>query len=63
MEQILQPGDVITAKEAAHILQVNVKTLERWEKTGKLIPTRLPGGHKRYRRSTIEALFTDEASA
>lgn len=63
MTEILQPGDVLTAREAAEILQVNVKTLERWEKSGQLIPTRLPGGHKRYRRSTIEDLFTDRASA
>lgn len=62
MTKMLQPGDVLTAKEAAQLLRVNIKTLERWEKAGKLIPTRLPGGRKRFHRDTIEALITDRVA-
>ncbi len=59
----LEPGDLLTAQEVADILGVTRRTLQRWADNGKLIPARLPGGDKRYRRSTIESLLTDKASA
>jgi len=63
MPPLLQPGDLLTTAEAAELLRVTVKTLERWEKAGKLIPNRLPGGHKRYRRTDLDDLIADRASA
>jgi excisionase family DNA binding protein len=63
MPPLLQPGDLLTSNEAAELLRVTVKTLERWEKAGKLIPNRLPGGHKRYRRSDLDDLLNDKALA
>lgn len=59
---LLQPDDVLTAKEAANLLRVTVKTLERWEKAGKISATRLPGGHRRFSRAEVEALATGRAS-
>ena len=37
-----------------------LKTLRRWEKEGKLIPLRTPGGHRRYKESQIKTLLGEE---
>ena len=63
MPPLLQPGDLLIATEAAELLRVTVKTLERWEKAGRLDAIRLPGGHRRYRRSDLEALLSDDSRA
>ncbi len=39
------------------MLGVSVDTMRRWDAVGKLIPVRLPSGHRRYRREDIDALI------
>ena len=47
---------LITVSEAADQLGVTKKTLQVWDKAGKLVALRTPGGHRRYRQSDIERL-------
>ena len=44
-------------REAAEILRVSFRTLQRWEAEGKVRGARLPNGHRRYLRSDIEQLL------
>lgn len=46
---------LLTSHQLAKLLNVWTKTLHRWEKEGKLIPLRTPGGHRRYKESQIKA--------
>jgi excisionase family DNA binding protein len=48
-EQLLTPAEV------AEIFRVNSKTVSRWAQSGKLSVVRTLGGHRRFRRSEIEA--------
>jgi diguanylate cyclase (GGDEF)-like protein/excisionase family DNA binding protein len=43
--------------EAADALGIGLNTLRRWSDSGKLTCYRSPGGHRRYRRSDVEALL------
>ena len=45
-----------TPAEAARLFRVNVKTVARWAKAGKLTCVRTPGGHRRYKASEVGAL-------
>lgn len=56
MHELLEP------KDAAKAAGMSQETLRRAEKAGLIKPLRTPGGHRRYRRSEIEALLTREAS-
>lgn len=49
--------------EAASALGVHTDTIKRWTREGKIEALRTPAGHRRYRRSDVEALLTTEASA
>ena len=53
---------ILTKREAADFLRVSLKTLERWEHDGKLVPIRLSPGAVRYRRSDIERLIEESAA-
>jgi diguanylate cyclase (GGDEF)-like protein/excisionase family DNA binding protein len=44
--------------EAADALGVSLNTLRRWSDSGRLTCYRSPGGHRRYRRTDIEALLS-----
>ncbi|WP_293002665.1 helix-turn-helix domain-containing protein [Mycobacterium sp.] len=57
------PDDLVTSAEAARLGRVSKITIHRAVKAGKLTPLRTPGGHFRFRRSDIEALLTEQASA
>jgi|GEM_PF-377649 len=48
--------------EAAAELGVSLNTLRRWSDAGKLTCYRSPGGHRRYRRSDVDALLMAEGS-
>lgn len=39
--------------DAAKFLGVSISTLRRWEKEGKLIPEKTPGGHRRYDKDVL----------
>lgn len=49
MEQLL------TIKQAAQYLNVSQDTLRKWDVTGKLTPLKTSGGHRRYRKSQLDA--------
>ncbi|HLE49108.1 MAG TPA: MerR family DNA-binding transcriptional regulator, partial [Patescibacteria group bacterium] len=48
--------NILSIKEASSYLKVSPKTLRRWEKSGKLIPLRTEGGHRRYDLSKLEMI-------
>lgn len=52
----LRPG------EAAKLLGVTVKTVSRYGDQGLVTFDRLPKGHRRYHRASVEALAPERAS-
>ncbi|MHA2426594.1 MAG: MerR family DNA-binding transcriptional regulator [Candidatus Hermodarchaeia archaeon] len=44
---------LISIQEAANLLRVSTKTIRRWEAKGVLLPSRTPGGHRRYLLSHV----------
>jgi diguanylate cyclase (GGDEF)-like protein/excisionase family DNA binding protein len=55
--------DWLRLGDAAAELGVSLNTLRRWSDAGALTCYRSPGGHRRYRRTDIEALLRTEAGA
>lgn len=56
-DHLLSPG------KAALALGVSIKTIDRWRELGKLeVATITEGGHRRYRRSDVEALAAERAA-
>ena len=53
-DKLLQPGEV------ADTLGVDPKTLTRWANKGKIPCVRLPGGHRRYRKSVVDAILSGQ---
>jgi excisionase family DNA binding protein len=49
--------DLLTLAEAAEKLRVSRRTLERYMTEGSLPVVRLPSGHRRIRRSDLDALI------
>lgn len=52
MDEYLRPQD------AARLLNVTVRTLNNWEKKGKIKAIITPGGRRRYAKADIEAILT-----
>ena len=52
--------DLLTPAEVAEMFRVNVKSVGRWAKSGKLTSVRTLGGHRRFHRAEIEALLRGE---
>lgn len=50
-------ADRLTISEVAELLEVNTKTLRRWDKSGKLVANRTIGGHRRYSLEAIKPLL------
>lgn len=50
-------GEYVTVGEAAAIATVSTDTIKRWEKAGRIESLRTPTGHRRFRRSDVEALL------
>ena len=50
--------DLMTPSEVAALFRVDVKTITRWAKAGKLPCFKTPGGHRRYRRGDIDRALT-----
>lgn len=52
-----EDGELLTIKAAADVLGVSEQTLRRWDRAGKLRPTRHPmNGYRLYRRDVINEL-------
>jgi excisionase family DNA binding protein len=61
---IQRPGEqevLLTPAEVAKFFRVDPKTVTRWAKAGKLTAIRTLGGHRRYRRSEVQALLGIDA--
>lgn len=56
-DELLPPGEV------AKMLGVDPKTLGRWAKLGKIPSIRTIGGHRRYRRSVVDAILNGDHAA
>jgi len=52
-----EPEVLLTPAEVAQLFRVDPKTVTRWAKAGKITAIRTLGGHRRYRRSEIQALM------
>jgi excisionase family DNA binding protein len=50
---------MISISEASEILGIGIRTLQQWDKDGKLIAYRTLRGHRRYKLSEIEALINN----
>lgn len=55
-DDLLRPGEVAT------MLGVSTKTLIRWSDDGKIPYIRTLGGHRRFRRSVVEAVLNGSAN-
>jgi excisionase family DNA binding protein len=53
-----EPEVLLTPAEVAKLFRVDPKTVTRWAKAGKLTAIRTLGGHRRYRKSEVNALLT-----
>jgi excisionase family DNA binding protein len=53
----LQYERLLTPAEVAATFRVDVKTVSRWAKAGKITALRTLGGHRRYRESEVTALL------
>ncbi|GLY80559.1 helix-turn-helix domain-containing protein [Actinoallomurus iriomotensis] len=58
---VQEPSDLLKPREAAELFGVRTTTIARWAREGKLTPLRTPGGHRRYSRTAIHALLSDNA--
>lgn len=59
-------GDVETLlpmRKVVEILGVHQQTLRAWDRSGVLVPIRMPSGQRRYRLSDIEAFIGEPASS
>lgn len=53
--------DLLTPREVCAVLRISPSTLRTWD--AHLPPVRLPSGHRRYRRSEVEAIARGEHQA
>lgn len=58
-EKAIRPGPKITARAAAEILGVHVRTLARYAREGKLRPIRLSRRRIRYAQAEVEAFAAE----
>jgi excisionase family DNA binding protein len=49
----------VNAQQAASLLGVSVRTLDRYVSRGLITPTRTPGGHRRFASADVTALLTE----
>lgn len=54
--------NLLTPREVADLFGVNVKTLGRWAKAGKISSIRTLGGHRRYRETEIRELLKENSA-
>lgn len=53
---------LLTPEEVAAAFAVNVKTVARWARAGKLDAARTLGGHRRFHRAQVEELLNGSRS-
>ena len=60
--QRASPDQLLTPAEVAALLYVDPKTVSRWARAGRIPSVRTPGGHRRFRRSDVQALVQKDWS-
>lgn len=63
LRTMLQEARLLTVQETASLLKVHRRTLERWERSGQLVPIRLGPGTVRYRREDIDRFLAQKAAS
>jgi len=53
--------ELLRPREVATVFGVRTSTIARWAREGRLSAVFTPGGHRRYRRSDLQALAVAEA--
>ena len=61
MQRPAEQEVLLTPAEVAKMFRVDPKTVTRWAKAGKLTAIRTLGGHRRYRKSEVQALLGIDA--
>ena len=51
---------LLSLKDAMSYLHVCKSTLHRWDREGKLVPLKTPGGHRRYKLSDLQKFIGEE---
>jgi excisionase family DNA binding protein len=59
---VMQPTDLLTPGQVAEQFGVGLTTVARWADSGHIPSIRTPGGHRRFRRSDVDALLAKAAS-
>lgn len=59
----LEVDEWLTIGEAAKRHGVSISTLLRADRAKVLVPDRTPGGHRRYRKTDLDAFFTAKAAS
>jgi excisionase family DNA binding protein len=49
--------DLLMTGEVAALFRVSPKTVARWSRSGDLAAVRTKGGHRRYRKEDVDALW------
>lgn len=49
--------ELLTPAEVAALFRVDPKTVTRWARAGRIEAIVTPGGHRRYRRSQVDAIL------
>ena len=55
--------DLMTPSEVAALFKVSPKTVTRWARAGRLTAIRTLGGHRRFRRTEVEAKLDETTTA
>lgn len=53
------PNKFLTPSEVAQLFGVNVKTVSRWARAGKVASVRTMGGHRRFRYGDLVPFLED----
>lgn len=61
MKPRLQVDALLTPSEVADMFHVDIRTVRRWAKAGKLTFVRTLGGHRRFRELEVRALLAASA--
>lgn len=61
-EQAARREVPISPGEASQLFGVTTKTLARWAASGRIRSIKTPGGHRRYIKSDLESLMSDDST-
>lgn len=56
-DNVLMKDMLLTPGEVASIFRVDIGTVARWADNGWIAYIRTPGGHRRYKQSTVDTFL------